>query len=549
MAPHAQFDPTRIDRSVEDRVVVIGAGIGGLSAAMLLAHQGLHVTVLEAADEVGGKMRRVPLQGGTTATDASIFVDAGPTVVTMAPTLREVFAGAGEDLDAHVTLHPLEVLARHAWTDGCRLDLFTDIERSAAEIESVFGPKHADGYCRFVRYAEQIHDEVRGPFMESARPDLTRTALTLASRGLGAVRRIDWARTMWRSLGDFFPEPRLRQLFARYATYYGSSPFRAPATLNLIADVERRGVWTIQGGMHQLAAAMQRVCLRKGVEFRLGEGAAEIEVANGRVGAVMSTQGVRYPAHAIVANVDPNALYEGRLGKAAQVAGRRVRPRDRSLSAVTWCALASAENFELEHHNVFFSSDYADEFARLSDARQMPHEPTVYLCAQDRTPDRVGTVTFGRASEHTDTERMLILINAPAFGDERRLTPPEQQGLQEATRRMMEQCGLRLTMHEQQISTPHHFEEMFPTTGGALYGPACHSSMAPFTRPSARTKLPGLYLCGGGTHPGSGVPMVALSGKIAAQEIGADRALTSRSRGTATRGGTSTRSPTMAGTP
>ena len=512
------------------RVVVVGAGAGGLSAAIDLAASGAEVTLVERASAVGGKIRQLEVEGHG--------IDSGPTVVTMRSVFEELFADAGADFHSYVPTTAAQTLARHAWADGPVFDLHHDVEATEAEIRRLFDGANADGYRRFVAYARDIYGEVEDVFIQSAKPSLLRAMGIVGMRGVSAVRKIDWRRTMWGALADFFPDRRLRQLFGRYATYYGSSPFRAPATLNLIAHVEQQGVWTIDGGMIELVRGFERLARELGVEIRCGEPVEELEVEGGRVTAVLTSSG-RLEADAVVFNGDPAALAGGLLGGGVRRAGNRVTERKRSLSAVTWSMVAAAEGFALEHHNVFFSDDYPSEFERLASA-ELPHEPTVYVCAQDRRgADR---------PRPGARERLLCLVNAPAFGDRRSLSTQETERCERRTLDLMARCGLTLTDRSSVMTTPAEFEGLFPATGGALYGPACHGSMAPFTRPAARTKLGRLYLVGGGAHPGAGVPMVTMGGRIAARAVREDLRLTAPSRRAATSGGTSTSSATTVGT-
>jgi 1-hydroxycarotenoid 3,4-desaturase len=203
----------------------------------------------------------------------------------------------------------------------------------------------------------------------------------------------------------------------------------------------------------------------------------------------------------------------------------------RSLSAITWSMLAKPKDFDLAWHNVFFSNDYADEFNRIFRQGQLPHIPTVYVCAQDRgSPVR----------DAEAPERIFMLVNAPATGDRHDFTSEVQPCL-ERTLNHLERCGLELEMSPQRtvVTTPTDFNRMFPGTGGALYGPATHGAMAPFSRPNPETKVPNLYLVGGGIHPGAGIPMVALGGKAAASRLLADHPSMSTSPRAAMPGGIS----------
>ncbi|MDZ4691541.1 1-hydroxycarotenoid 3,4-desaturase CrtD [Terricaulis sp.] len=504
-----------------ERAVIIGAGIGGLSAAISLSREGYAVTVLERAATVGGKMREVEAGGAR--------IDAGPTVLTMRWVFDALFEAAGARLGDYVALQKLSILARHAWSNGAQLDLFADEAESADAIGAFAGAAEARGYLDFCAEARRMFDTLREPFLTASKPNpLTLTSrVRLARIGeLFAIRPFD---TMWNALGTHFRDQRLRQLFGRYATYCGSSPFDSPATLMLIAHVEQDGVWIVEGGMQRLAEALKSCAEKLGVTFRFNAEASQIETKTGRVSAVRLRDGERIEADAVVCNADPSALAAGLFGhdatRAVAVGGAK-----RSLSAVTWAGQAKTRGFPLVRHNVFFSDDYAAEFKALE--HSLPTDPTIYICAQDR--DDLGAAD--------DPERLLILANAPAHGDARPFTSAELDACETNMLNRLQRCGLELTPSAMVRTTPTDFNALFPATGGALYGRATRGWAASFQRPGARTKIPGLYLAGGGVHPGAGVPMAALSGQQAARSILADRVSTCRSHPVAIPGGTSTRS-------
>lgn len=507
------------------RVVVIGAGIGGLTAALRLAQAGLSVTVVERAEAPGGKMRSVPV--------GEARVEAGPTVFTMRWVFEELLAECSASLAERVSLAPASLLARHAWSQDERLDLFADIDASAAAIAAFAGPREADGYRRFCARSAEVYRTLEGPFIRAGQTGPAGLAQRVGITGLGGLWRIQPFATLWSALGEYFRDPRLMQLFGRYATYCGASPFTAPATLMLVAHVEQAGVWMVKGGLSALAAALADLAVERGVEFRYGTQVAEIGLTSGKVSGVVLAGGGRLPADVVVCNADVAALGTGLLGRDAAPAGDRLARSERSLSAVTFCLKAQTQGFPLAHHTVFFSRDYRAEFDTILRDRRLPSDPTVYVCAQDRGAE---------GSEPTGPERLLMLVNAPADGAERPLPATEIARCDTNLTARLHACGLSLTRESETVqTTPQDFAALFPGSAGALYGRAAQGWAATFKRPGARTKLPGLYLAGGSVHPGPGVPMAAQSGRLAAAAILADLGSTGRSSATATRGGTSMR--------
>ncbi|PTX57953.1 1-hydroxycarotenoid 3,4-desaturase [Litoreibacter ponti] len=501
------------------KTIVIGAGIGGLAVALRLAAAGQHVTVLERHGQVGGKMRTVPSAAGP--------VEAGPTVMTMRPVFEELFAAAGERLSDHVTLHPQSILARHWWSDGSSLDLHADAERSAAAIAEMSGPREAAAFTKMTRKARAMFEAFDAPMMQEPAPNqlaLTKTVLANPAL-LGAM---DPLRSMAGSLARQFRDPKLRQLFGRYATYVGGSPFRSPALLSLIWHAEASGVWVVEGGMHKLAEAIAALIRDRGGEIVLGQGVERLEYQDGTLRGVVCDDGTRMACDQVVFNGDPRALRTGLLGQASQNAVQDKACEPRSLSAFVWSFAAKPEGLPLVHHNVFFADTERAEFDAL-ERGEMPTDATLYLCAQDR----------GDTAQPGGHERFEIIMNgAPAEGD----TSQEFDTCQTQTFNRLARMGLHFDARPgpETLTTPSDFSRLFPGSAGSLYGRSPHGLTAGLKRPLARTTIPGLYLVGGGAHPGAGIPMATLSAKHAAAAILKDRTSTSPSRRTATRGGMST---------
>jgi 1-hydroxycarotenoid 3,4-desaturase len=498
------------------------------------------VLVFEADQHVGGKLRQEIVAGQA--------IDAGPTVFTMRPVFEAIFAQAGVRIDDVLGLQPLEVLARHAWSDGpCdQLDLFTDPQRSAHAIARFSSPTQAKKFLGFCAEARSLVTTLKPTYLDAGRPSFFPMVRELGPRGLSQLAALGPFASLWKTLGRHFTDPRLRQLFARYATYCGSSPFLAPATLMLIAQVEMDGVWSVNGGMHALAQALASQALRWGATIDCNTPISEIVTEGDRAAGVRLTSGETVRARCVVFNGDSGALARGLLGNTVQHASPPVVHAQRSLSALTWATVGRTSGLALERHNVFFQTDYASEFTDIFKHSRLPATPTVYVCAQDRPEQSENPL--GNAPQ-----RLFMLVNAPPVGDQAAaslaLGPQALASSEASMLALLRSCGLQLEIDPASVrrTSPIEFAQRFPATGGSLYGRATHSWMDVFRRPAAQTPVKGLILAGGSAHPGAGVPMAALSGRLAAEAAMAHLASTPRFHPVAISGGTSTPSVMTAG--
>ncbi|CUX80862.1 1-hydroxycarotenoid 3,4-desaturase [Roseibaca calidilacus] len=515
----------------DDSIAIIGAGMGGLAAGIQLAAAGRDVTIYEAHGWPGGKMRTVPSAAGP--------VDAGPTVLTLRDVLDDLFASAGRATKDHVTLTALPILARHYWADGTRLDLTHDPAENSAAIATAFGTRAAREFDRFSTETRALFHAFDAPIMRSPRPRV----LASARAALATRATLPWlvpGRSLDSMLQARLSDPRLRQLFGRYATYVGGNPMLAPAVLGLVWQAEAAGVWAVQGGMAGLAQALAALFQRLGGTLRLNTPVARIATDNGRVTGLELADGTGASVRQIIFNGDPAAL-PYLLDQPAKAPKRR-QTQPRSLSARVWTFAAEVSpqglgRDALAYHTLFFADDAGAEFAPLAKDRT-PQDPTIYVCAQDRA---AGAAPKG-------LERFQFILNAPAT---RPGSPEKDASCQTHPFDRLAQFGLHLTPRPgpDSLTTPAGFAALFPHSRGALYGLSPNGAAATFLRPTARTKLAGLYLAGGGVHPGAGVPMALLSGGHAAQAVLSDRISRVRSAPMVTHGGMSTASAIAARAP
>lgn len=487
-------------------VIVIGAGVGGLATAMRLAASGARVTVFEAHPTSGGKMRTLPTRVGP--------ADAGPTVFTMKWVFEDLFTACGEALADHVTLTQAETIARHFWPDGTMLDLNHDVAISTKNIQQAFGDRAAREFGTFCKRAQTLFDAFDAPMMRSATPStLGMTGTVLRQPHLiGAMAP---HKTLAQLLQAGFSDPKLRQLFGRYATYVGGSPYESPALLSLIWHAERSGVWAVKGGLHQLACAMEQIATAKGAVFHFGSIVTGITPEDGGMAVVVDGQTHR--GDCVVFNGDPRAISQGLMGAKARSAVADTAANPRSLSACVYAFAAEPSRSDLSHHNVFFGDDPCTEFDPIK-AGKFPFDPTLYVCAQDR----------GGGCRPNGPERFEIIMNAPPSAKAHQRQPERIAQCQTLILDQLARMGLTFSPAPTPaaLTLPEDFDRLFPASQGSLYGRSPHGMTAAMKRPTARTRIKGLYLAGGGAHPGAGVPMATLSGLHAAEAIRTDLGLT-----------------------
>ena len=488
------------------RVVVVGAGVGGLAAAARLAALGHQVTVCEATGAVGGKL-------GLLERDGFAF-DTGPSLVTMPQVFRDLFEQTG-GWPGDLSFTPLAPLARYRFADGTGFDASSDLDEHSAALDRALGAGAGDDWRAFTARAGRIWEASRGPFLESAL-DGPGTIARLALRRPRDLATIAPG-TSLRALGRrYLRDPRLRTYLDRYATYTGSDPRRAPAALAAVPYVEQAyGGWYVPGGLSRLGAAVHDRAVERGAQVRLGTPVSRIEVDGGRVAGVLLADGSRLPADVVVANPDAATVY-GSLVEAPR-ARRRLARATPSLSGFVLLLGLRGRTPGLAHHNVLFPADYDAEFDAVFGARARPVEdPTLYVSAPDDP-----------AVRPDGCEAWFVLVNAPRHGsgpgavDWR--APGLADGYAEHLLDLLAARGLpvRDRVMVREVLSPADLEQRTGAVGGAIYGTSSNGASAAFLRPANRSPVRGLFLVGGSAHPGGGLPLVTLSAQIVAGLVGA----------------------------
>ena len=491
-------------------IVVVGAGLGGISTAIRLAGAGHRVTLVEKNSLPGGKMNLIEAEG--------YRFDTGPSLVTLPGVISDTFKAAGRRMEDYITLKPLEPITRYNFADGSTLDISHNLPKLVSEVGRL-APGDVTGLFRFMAYARSLFERAGPVFLFRERPGLR----DLLGRRAPDALRIDAHKSMHRAVRRFFKDPRLVQLFDRYATYNGSSPYRAPATLCMIPYIEvAGGGWYIDGGLYKLVEALMRVCEELGVNFQPDCEVSGITVdprpgwrTSGRASGVRFTNGGSMQADAVVINADPMYAYPALVPEEYHDSRlvRRMEGLEPSCSGFVLLLGVRGDYTELEHHNIFFSGDYKSEFDYIFSRREPAPDPTIYIaCTSRNDPTQA-------PPGHMN---MFVLVNAPALTgdtDWEALKGPyrdtvvsilEERGLP----------GLRERIAYEKIITPQDFEQQYHAWQGSIYGLSSNSRQTAFRRPPNRAPgLRGLYFVGGSVHPGGGIPLVMLSARLVARLI------------------------------
>jgi phytoene desaturase len=484
-------------------VIIIGAGLGGLAAAIRLASNGVSVRVLEKNATLGGKVNIHRAAGYT--------FDTGASLLTMRHVLAELFSGAGRNVDDYLETVALEPICRYRWPDGTMLDASTNLEKTEREIARIASRADVEGFRRFLADARRKYEVATRTFLAYSLNDLPKLLRPRYARDLAAISSL---RTLDAHVRRYFSSPHLQQLFNRFATYNGSSPYSTPATFALIPYVEfGLGAWYVRGGMYKLPLALAALAREFGVNIRTGAEVEKILIERGRVCGVRLAGGEVLQADAVLANSDAVDTYRRLIETKARriYTNRRLEKFEPSSSGFVMLLGVARRYPRLAHHNIFFSPDYPSEFRAIFEEGRPAAHPTIYVCASSRTDE---------TQSPDGHENLFVLVNTPATGAQTNWTN-EAKGYRDLIVRLLEENGLEglsSAIDYEHTITPTDFERTYYANRGSIYGISSNKRRSAFMRPPNKARdIPGLYFAGGATHPGGGIPLVLLSGKMAAE--------------------------------
>ncbi|WP_131194596.1 phytoene desaturase family protein [Lichenihabitans psoromatis] len=494
-------------------VGVIGSGLGGLAAAAVLAARGHSVTLFDKNDWFGGKAA-VLNEGG-------FRFDMGPTILTVPAVLRRIFAEAGEKLEDHLELIRLDPQWRCFFDDGAILDLHEDVATMAKTLDGFApGAKLGQGYTNFQKFAETLHGVSERFFFWKAVEDLRDTIdlkRNMSPTTLRDVMALKMGKSVAGSVRAHVADERVAQMLDHFTQYVGSSPYASPAVLCAIAHMQAsEGVWYPVGGTRAVAEALAGLARRLGVTL-LGETEVTgLDIVKGAVTAVTTANGDRHPVSAVVSNMDSIRTYTDLVG-GAPAATYRDKFKPACSGVVLYLGLSRGYD-HLQHHDFIFSRSAKEEFEWIYDKGEPAPDPTCYVAAPSRTDPTVAP---------PGGEALYVLVHTPYLRphhDWSKMFPDYRQVILDKLKRTGGMPDIEDRIVFERALTPQDINDRYKVLNGAIYGLASHGKFLGAFKPGNRSRqVKGLYLAGGAAHPGPGMPMVMMSGWIAADALDQDR--------------------------
>ena len=483
------------------KAIVIGAGIGGLATAIRLAKKGYAVEVFEANDYVGGKLSAFTL--------GDYRFDAGPSLFTMPQYVDDLFALCGEKPTDFFQYDRKEVACHYFWEDGKRLTAYGDTERFVKEVEAELAVP-ATTLKRYLKRAKKKFDRTRSLFLESS---LHKWQTYLRKETLIGIANY-FSFEIDTSLNDVntrqLKEPHLVQFYNRFATYNGSNPYKTPGMMTLVQHLEQHyGTYIPKKGMGEISASLYALAKRMGVGFHLSSPVTEILVENKKAVGVCVKE-AKHLADLVVSNMDVVPTYRKLLSNQKQP--EKVLSQERSSSAVIFYWGVGRSFSQLDLHNIFFSDDYAAEFAAIFNTKTLYHDPTIYVNITSK--DVPADAPEGK-------ENWFVMINAPhdTGQDWKAIAEQLREWVIAKLNRNLE-TDIAPLIEEEWVMTPDIIAQRTQSYLGALYGASSNDKMAAFLRhPNFSREISNMYFCGGSVHPGGGIPLCLLSAKIVSDLI------------------------------
>lgn len=482
------------------KAIVCGAGIGGMVSALALSNKGYEVSIFEKNDYAGGKM-------GEFRKDGFRF-DTGPSLITMPHVLTEFFTSLGKRAEDYIEFQKLEISCRYFWSDGTVFNWYSDSEQLRNEMLKVFGEAETAGFDRCIKYGRKFYEISNEAFLEGE----FRLRNFLTAEGLKNATKFISGRSMNDVSNKFFKDPKLKQLFNRFATYNGSSPYLAPQFFSIIPYTEHKyGPWYVKGGIYRIAEALQKLCRESGIEINFGKRLTKFESAGGKLTKLLfadDNENISEQEHFDLAVLNFTSLPE-------IMENDYFSNDDWSSSGMILFIGMKKTNSSLAHHNIFFSEHYEKEFIDIFEKKIPANDMTIYVSTTSKNePDD---------APH-NCENWFVLVNVPFINGTQSWDESSKNRYADAVVSKLNnfnfvfEGNVKDQIQFMEIFTPNDFKEKYGAEFGSIYGLSSNSLYTLMRRPKNRSaKFTNLFFAGGNTHPGGGVPLCFLSGKIVAE--------------------------------
>lgn len=482
------------------KVLVIGSGLGGLSAAISLAQEGYQVAIHEKNDKIGGKLNVLKAQGYT--------FDLGPSILTLPHIFERLFERSGMKMNDHIPIRPLRPHWRNFFEDGKVVDLYPEPEKMAEEARKVGeDPANVE---RFLKYSAALYDLTNEGYFEQG---LDTAAEFREFYGLGKFLKFDLFRSMHGGVARHLKTRHMRDIFDYFIKYVGSSAYHSPAFMNCMPTIQYRyDLWYVDGGLYGIALGFQKLLDHLGIEVHLNSEVTEVRKQGGRVTGLVANDAF-HEADIVVSNMEVIPAYEKLLAEDDAFL-KTLEKYEPSCSGLVLELGLDRQYPQLAHHNFLYSEHQKKHFHTVFRKRQLPPDPTIYLVAASRTDPTVAP---------PGCDCLKILPHIPYIDDSKPLTRGDYLVFKERVIDKLERMGLEnLRSHVvfEHCWTPLDIREQYHSNKGSIYGVVSDrfKNLA-FKAPKQSVRYPNLFFVGGSVNPGGGMPMVVLCGQNVAKKV------------------------------
>ncbi|MCK1994042.1 phytoene desaturase [Peribacillus muralis] len=485
-------------------VIIIGGGLGGLSAAISLAQAGYDVSLYEKNNHIGGKLNRLDQDG--------FGFDLGPSILTMPQIFERLFTASGKSMKDYVPIEKLDHQWRSFFPNGNVIDLYEDLNEMQ-EKNPALSENDMREYQNLLHYSKKLYDMTDKIYFQHG-VDTTRQIMK--HTGLfAALKNFDLFSTVHGAINKRISNEELRVMLSYFIKYVGSSPYDAPAVLNMMIYMQHdQGLWYVPGGLHNLSSGLVKLAEEVGVTFHLGRQIVKLEKENGKINGAVLEDGTKLTADYFVSNMEVIPVYERLLEEDSHYVKKLKKKFEPASSGLVMHLGVKKSYPQLRHHNFFFADNMKQQMQSIFHRHELPDDPVIYLVNVNKTDP-----TQAPAGH----ENIKVLPHIPYIRDQHPLTQQDYEQFSERVLIKLEKMGLhdlRDNIVTKDVWTPEDIRRMYGSDRGAIYGTVSdRKKNKGFKHPKQSELYDNLYFVGGTVNPGGGMPMVTLSGQLVSEKI------------------------------